>query len=59
MHPAKIEIDFRFVTLRIHKCNTTKNSQVVIKVSTQNTNKQNNQIDLLPIINDNKLLYKN
>ena len=35
MHPAKIEIDFRLVTLKIHKCNATKNNQVVIKVSTQ------------------------
>ena len=34
-------------------------SQVIIKLSTQNTKKRNNQIDLLPIINDNKLLYKN
>ena len=40
-------------------CNATKNSQVVIKVSTQNTKKQNKPIDLLPITNDNKLLYKN
>ena len=37
----------------------TKNSQSVIKVSTQNTRKQNNPIDLLPIINDNKSQYKN
>ena len=37
----------------------TKNNQIVIKVSTQNTKKQNNPIDLLPIINDNKSLYKN
>ena len=37
----------------------TKNSQIVIKVYTQNTKKQNNPIDLLPIINDDKSLYKN
>ena len=37
----------------------TKNSQIVIKVSTQNTKKQNNPIDLLQTINDNKSLYKN
>ena len=54
MHPAKIEIDFRFVTLKIRKHNATKNSQVVIKVSTQNTMKENNPIDLLLIFNDNK-----
>ena len=36
-----------------------ENSQVIIKVSTQNTKKQNNQIALLSIINDKKLLYKN
>ena len=47
MHPTKIEIDFRFVTLKIRKCNVTKSSQVIIKVSTQNTMKENN-----------KLLYK-
>ena len=58
MHPAKIEIDFRLVTLKIRKYNATKNSQVVIKVSTQNTKKAKYPIDLLPIFNDNKLLYK-
>ena len=57
MHPAKIEIDFRLVTLKVHKGNATKNSQVVIKLL--HPKKQNNQVDLLPIINDNKLLYKN
>ena len=61
MHPAKIEINFRLVTLKIHEGNATRkrNSQVIIKVniSTQNTKKQNKPIDLLPIIN-NKLLYK-
>ena len=45
MHPAKIEIDFRLVTLKIRKCNATKNSQVVIKVSTQNTKKAKYPID--------------
>ena len=40
------------------KYNATKNSQVVIKVSNQNTMKENNPTDLLPIFNDNKLLYK-
>ena len=54
VHPAKIEIDFRLVTLKIRKYNATKNSQVVIKVSTQNTMKENNPIDLLLIFNDNK-----
>ena len=54
MHPAKIEIDFRLVTLKIRKYNATKNSQVVIKVSTQNTMKENNPIDLLLIFNDYK-----
>ena len=54
MHPAKIEIDFMLATLKIRKCNATKNSQVVIKVSSQNTIKENNPIDLLPIFNDNK-----
>ena len=58
MHPAKIEIDFRLVTLKIRKCNATKNSLVVIKVFTKNRMKENNPIDLLPIFNDNKLLYK-
>ena len=58
VHPAKIEIDFRLVTLKIRKCNATKNSQVVIKVSTQNTMKAKYPTDLLPIFNDNKLLYK-
>ena len=50
----KLKLDFRFVTLKIRKCNATKNSQVVIKVSTQNTMKENNPIDLLLIFNDNK-----
>ena len=45
MDTAKIEIDFRLVTLKIHKSNATKNSQVIIKVSTQNTKKQNKPID--------------
>ena len=41
MHPAKIEIDARLVTLKILNANNaTKNSQVVLKVSTQNTKKQ-------------------
>ena len=57
MHPAKVEPDL--VTLKIHKGNATRNSQVIIKASTQNTKKQNKPIDLLPIINYNKLPYKN
>ena len=58
VHPAKIEIDFRLVTLKIRKYNATKNSQVVIKVSTQNTMKENNSIVLLTILNDKNYCIK-
>ena len=58
MHPAKIEIDVRLITLKIHKCKATKNSHSHPQSLHPNIKKQNNPIDLLPIISDNKSLYK-
>ena len=58
MHPAKIKLDFRLATLKIRKCNATKNSKSSSKYQPKTQSKKITQLIYSQYSMITNLLYK-